>query len=232
MNESPTNAEAHAYLKVVASAAGEYAGIPFPLQGTRLVIHPKYRFAEVFNNSDEDVPPDTTQSEPSYWPVNAWTSRRGGKCIIVLRDKEDRRTALIIPAPTSLQFAINTMGLTVAWTLEAEYRALEKLASLLTPHAFNLYVLTGSFVETSPRSGVSYLFRKLRPTLAIRERDGDQTVLCALCLHSIGYYKDSFGGSLVPTDDVISHLLLMRGDEPGFWRLANQHPAWAPQAAV
>jgi len=29
---------------------------------------------------------------------------------------------------------------------------------------------------------------------------------------------------MVPTDDVIAHLMLMRADEHGFWKRANQHP--------
>jgi hypothetical protein len=221
-----TNKEGHAYLMSMAAEAGEYAGIPFPMEGTELVIHPKYRFAEAFWKVPYEDPADA----PRFWFVNCWPSRRSNQTVYVLRDKEDRRSCYTVPAPTTLQLVINTMGLVPAWTMEAECRALEKLASLITPHAFTTYMLTGSFVETSRRSGVCYVFRKLRPTLAIRESEGNQNVLCALCLHPIGYYKDSFGGSMVPTDDVLSHLLLMRGDEVGFWKLANQHPPWTPQA--
>jgi hypothetical protein len=31
---------------------------------------------------------------------------------------------------------------------------------------------------------------------------------------------------------VIAHLMLMRGDEPMFWRRANQHPVWTKGAAL
>jgi hypothetical protein len=37
------------------------------------------------------------------------------------------------------------------------------------------------------------------------------------------YYAGSWGGAMCPTDDVIAHLTLMRGDEPMFWRRSNQH---------
>src|SRR3546814_10910453 len=37
--------------------------------------------------------------------------------------------------------------------------------------------------------------------------------LCALCLHPIGYYENSWAGAMCPTDDVIAHLMLMRRSE-------------------
>ena len=39
-------------------------------------------------------------------------------------------------------------------------------------------------------------------------------------------------GALRPTDDVIAHLLMMRGDEPMFWRRANQHEAWEVESGL
>ena len=90
------------------------------------------------------------------------------------------------------------------------------------------------FLEKSERSGVTYLFRKLRPTVALRPcRDGDgMRVLAALCLHPIGYYDGSWAGAMCPTDDVVAHLMLMRGDEVMFWRRSNQHPADRPEAGL
>jgi hypothetical protein len=37
---------------------------------------------------------------------------------------------------------------------------------------------------------------------------------------------------MVPTDDVIAHLLFMRGDEAGYWGQANHHSASAPEAGL
>lgn len=37
---------------------------------------------------------------------------------------------------------------------------------------------------------------------------------------------------MVPTDDVIAHLLLMRGDERLFWRRANQHHPLDPESGL
>jgi hypothetical protein len=94
-------------------------------------------------------------------------------------------------------------------------------------------MLTGMFVERSRRSGISYVFRKLRPTLALKAgKDDRMGLLAALCMHPIGYYDGSWAGAMCPTDDVIAHLMLMRGDEHMFWRRANQHPAWSQEAGI
>jgi len=112
-----------------------------------------------------------------------------------------------------------------------------RLAGLLTDHQMCQYFLTGSFLETSKRSRVSYMFRRLRPTVAMTPRGQDASrdvmrCLAVLCLHPIGYYEGTWAGAMTPTDDVIAHLLLMRGDEPGFWRQANQHAPWTPEAGL
>jgi hypothetical protein len=119
-----------------------------------------------------------------------------------------------------------------AWPLEAEQRAQKKLASLIPEDLFELYLLTGHFPEISKRSQVTYLFRKGRPTIAFRQFDDVTILLCALCLHPIGYYGDSWAGVMCPTDEVIAHLLMMRGSEEKFWANANQHPLDRPTAGL
>lgn len=133
---------------------------------------------------------------------------------------------------TLLSMAMNTIGIAPAWGIEAESKAIQKLATLLKPHAFRTYMLTGMFLETSNRSRVTYLFRRLRPTVAMSTAGQTVTVLCGLCLHPIGYYEDTWAGSLVPSDEVIAHLMLMRGDEHLFWKQANQHPAHAVESGI
>lgn len=39
-------------------------------------------------------------------------------------------------------------------------------------------------------------------------------------------------GAMCPTDDVIAHLMLMRGDEVDFWHRSNQHPAHRHEAGL
>ena len=97
---------------------------------------------------------------------------------------------------------------------------------------FESYCLTGHFAEVSKRSQVTYLFRKGRPTIAIRQDEEGGYPLCALCLHPIGYYGDTWAGVMCPTDEVIAHLLMMRGSEAKYWANANQHPVDHPAAGV
>ena len=106
------------------------------------------------------------------------------------------------------------------------------LAGMLRHNQFKKYLLTGSFIESSKRSGVVYMFRKLRPTVAITLRKGEPKILCALCMHPIAYYQDSWAGAMCPTDDVIAHLMMMRGDEPMLWRRSNQHAAHRSEAGL
>lgn len=105
-------------------------------------------------------------------------------------------------------------------------------ASMLKPYTFRCWVMAGAFMETSQRSGITYIFRRLRPTVALKASATGVRVLCGLCLHPIGYYRGTWAGSMTPTDEAIAHLCLMRGDEADFWRQANQHPAYSPQAAI
>ena len=127
---------------------------------------------------------------------------------------------------------ISTLGASYAWGLEQESRAVRTLGELVRHHTFKQYLLTGMFLEESKRSHVMYMFRRLRPTLAFSSASGELKLLCALCMHPIGYYDGSWGGAMCPTDDVIAHLMLMRGDEHMFWRRSNQHPPWVPQAGI
>ena len=84
----------------------------------------------------------------------------------------------------------------------------------------------------SKRSQVTYMFRRGRPTIAIRQDETGGFPLCALCLHPIGYYADTWAGVMCPTDEVIAHLLMMRGSEEKYWANANQHPVDHPAAGI
>lgn len=138
------------------------------------------------------------------------------------------------PAPTSHHLAQDphTMGCADAWSLETEFTALAKLRELVSHHHLRQYLLAGMFIETSKRTGIKYIFRRLRPTVAIREEKGELRILCCLCLHSIAYYEGTWAGAMCPTDDILAHLMLMRGDEPMFWKRSNQIPAHRPEAGL
>ncbi len=207
-----------------------------PLDGEQLVIEPRYPFAEGLGKIGQ-AEGDREVRRPELvgaTVVNCWFNSRKGCDIYLVRRADGKLDWGFIAAVHSLDKQLRTLGCSDAWGIEQESKALQLLATLLPHRHFKQYMLTGSFLETSKRSGVTYMFRRLRPTVAIGlTKDRRSTrFMAALCLHPIGYYADSWAGSMCPTDDVIAHLTLMRGDEPMFWRRANQHPSWRPEAGI
>ena len=233
--------DVHAGLARAAKHAGEWAGFPMPIEGTRMVIHPSYPFAKNLGETfmpapqarvcrNEDVREDVELR-------NEWRSYRDGKEISIWREGK-KFLHMFSRRQNSAPLLIGTISAARAWDYDAELRAMETLKRHVTDWAFRCYSMTGTFLETSPRSGVIYMFRRLRPTLAMTARpdrngrDVGVRALCTLCAHPIGYYDGSWAGALVPTDDVIAHLLMMRSDEHFFWRVCNQHQVWAPEAGL
>jgi hypothetical protein len=233
--------EIRAGMARAGKAMGEWAGLPMPMEGMRMVIHPSYPFAEnlgkVYNPApslrvcrDSDVKETATLR-------NSWYSYRDGRGIHVWRD-EKGFFFTHSPRQNQATMLLDTIGAARAWDYEAEKRAMETLRRHVTDWAFRSYSMTGSFLEASKRSGVIYMFRRLRPTIAMTPRpdrwgrDRGVRILCTLCAHPIGFYDGSWAGALVPTDDVISHLLLMRADEHYFWRNCNQHRPSAPESGL
>lgn len=236
-------------MDVFGDRIDEWQGVPVPLADLRMRLcegHPlaeKMAQAEAILASSEQRVFTCTESDMDDVLINQWFSyRRHARVFIVRSLSTGRYRAVLEPVSVDqsmrrLTFWLTTIGATDAWRMEAEARAIEKLGRMITERQMRHYVMTGSFLETSKRSRVTYLFRRLRPTVAMTPRgrnaqDDRMRCLAVLCLHPVGYYQDTWGGCMVPTDDVIAHLLLMRGDEPGFWRQANQHPAWAPEAGL
>lgn len=130
----------------------------------------------------------------------------------------------VAPAKERFQFAMKTiLKGKVSTLLTAERRALTKLKEIVTPAVYQAYLLTDAVLEVG-KSGVFYLIRKNRPTIAMRTGEKDLRLLCALCLHPIGYFNGTWAGALPPTDEVVAHLLLIRSDERRFWKEANQIP--------
>lgn len=216
-------------LRDVASAKGEWAGIPMPLEGERLVVEEKYPYADLAKiGASQEESPDDDGCKIRNWFYSNWR-----RCEIGVYEKDGRVSFVFAPAIHSARQQLHTLGCSEAWGIAQESNALRTLSGLLRHHQMKQYLLTGSFLETSERSGVTYMFRKLRPTIAIRpDKNGGTKILCTLCLHPIAYYAGSWSGAMCPTDDVIAHLMLARGDEPMFWRRANQHPAYRPEAGI
>lgn len=198
-----------------------------PLEGHRLVIEPNYPKAMQLMAIGEDV-----DEEPTDHRVRNVFYSTKLRCDVVVMERDGRVRFGIRPAIHHLTHDLQTLGASYAWGIEQESAALRTLATLIRPHAFKQYLLSGMFLESSRRSKITYLFRRLKPTAVLRARGESMRVMCTLCLHPIGYYEGSWAGAMCPTDDVIAHLMLMRGDEPMLWRRANQHAPHRPEAGL
>jgi hypothetical protein len=212
-----------------APEGDNWAGIPLPLPGFSMTIHPKYPFAADFGQRFPSDPLDAVeQDEPTNAieqsePTNEWYSYNSNSFVGIFHHG-DSYHAERWSRHNPVDRILKTLAASNAWDLHAELRAIKKLRRHLNPEKWAQYILTGTFLEQSERSGVVYLFRRLRPTVAMSLAMHRVRILAVLCSHPIGYYSDTWAGAMVPTDDLLAHLLLMRADEHFFWRISNQHP--------
>lgn len=204
-----------------------------PLDGERLIIEPSYPWAEALSRIGQA--PDS--EEDDGWRLrNSWYSPRWRCDILVMQGPDGKISHGKLPAFHHITHDISTLGCSDAWGIEQEGRAVQLLGRMLRHRSFKQYMLTGMFLETSRRSGVTYLFRRLKPTVALAPFRGEMgksaRILAALCQHPIAYYEGSWAGAMCPTDDVIAHLTMMRGDEHMFWKRSSQHPPFRPEAGL
>jgi hypothetical protein len=248
----------------------DWQGVPVPLDDYDLRLCEGHPLQEVYGSPQPSVrvvvggPPHDDISDNATvgeivrscnidWAgerlVNQWYDGAHNRDVLIFQRANGRAFAVKAPrAPDRsmdrLTMALRTIGASDAWSLEAEFRAIDKLTTHVTERQLRSYMLTGSFVEMSKRSGVFYMFRRLRPTVALTGThkwwkpehlvDGEASlrVLTVLCLHPIGYYEKTWAGCMVPTDDVLAHLLMVRADEHLFWRKANHHDPASPEAGL
>jgi hypothetical protein len=234
---------------------GEWCGIPTPVEGFPLEVEPNNPHRETLQDLDNiwdkpSAPPPQALSgneelggheeedEKGWTVVNSWRGRnRHGVCgeIFIARHSDGRTRSRMIPDLIDrFDLFTNSFAALDVWNVETELAAQARLRALLNERQFASYILTGAFVEASPRSKLAYFFRRLRPTLVLSLRAATRSYhpIAALCLHPIAYYRGTPCGAMVPTDDVIAHLMMMRADEPMFWRRANQHNPWRPEGGL
>lgn len=217
-------------LRLIAQHAGEWAGIPLPLEGEDLIIEPQYRAAAALTSKSAD--PDARPPEEQERIRNEFYSSHKRANVIIWNEPSGRVEWGLEWHHNNFDIELRTMGLSAAWGIEQEGNAVQTLAGLVRHHQFKQYMLTGSFLERSRRSGVYYQFRRCKPTIATSIATGELKILAILCMHPIAYYRNTWAGAMCPTDDVIAHLMLMRGDEKLYWRRCNQHPAWRREAGL
>jgi hypothetical protein len=214
-----------------------------PLSGERLVIEETYPDAKELMSMGQEAQPEAEVDDDlaDAQLINQFWSDRLRSDVLIFKTKAGRYDWGRKAGVHHFGMDLRTLGCSQAWGIEQESAAVHLLGTLIKHHPFKQYLLTGIFMETSPRSGLTYVFRKLRPTVVLtraktrgvlfRKHD-DISILCTLCMHPIAYYAGTWAGAMTPTDDVIAHLMLMRADEPMLWRRANQHPAWRPESGL
>jgi hypothetical protein len=243
--------------QLVTERDGEWCGVPLPLPSAGLVLEDRYPPAlrEMVDQMARIVDPpknftcsttDVNEAQEPIIEVNRWRGRTkhgvSGE-IILYRHGAQRFWGLEPDSVVRNQMRLGRFEAIDAWSVEAEQQAMNTLAEHATARQYKQYVLTGGFLEQSTRSGLHYWFRRLAPTVVLtsgggrpayfcEKQDSGMRILCALCLHPLAYYTNTLCGAMTPTDDVLAHLLLMRGDEALFWKRANQHPADSPLAGL
>jgi hypothetical protein len=158
--------------------------------------------------------------------IGIWENRETRKVKLKIYRQEDK---------TSYKLDLYTNTCTAAaaaYDLAAEQKAMDKLRGHLTEAQFKCYFSTGTFYEKSKRTGLTYIFRRCRPTLVYRDGKECRNFIAALCVHPQGYYSGSWAGTLVPSDDIITHVMMMRADEAKYWRISTQHSRHSPQADI
>lgn len=157
------------------------------------------------------------------WRINVCEYERGGK-----KRYRHERIETEQPHEDRLDFLLQSVNvLELSSTFAQEQRANELLRTILPSVLWERYQVTGT-IKAVGKSGVKYLLRKGRPTIAFL-RGGGGT---ALCLHPHLYYQGTWTGSMTPTDEVIAHWLLIHNDEHRLWKVAGQHNISEPQSGI
>lgn len=207
---------------------GEWGGAVLPIDENPLMLEPTHPMREGLHNK---VWRDGNLVDHAACRGEAEAYRDLAE--IWARDRRNRgQNTSLVDASMRLNMAIHSLAPVHLWGMQAEIMALTKLHELVGDHKFKQYFLTGMFLETSQRSGVTYIFRRLRPTVAARVTETEFRFLAALCLHPIGYYGGTHASVMVPTDDVVAHVVMMRGDERRYWARANHHDWTSPTSGV
>ena len=182
--------------------------------------------------SNEDVNEEVDEPEC----VNHWTM--SPKIIAVMSKHGRSRVDKIDYSRERLTMYLDSLLCQAgAVDADAELMAMVALLKRLTRNQRESYILGGAFPETSTKSGVTYIFRKGRPTLAMKmerlpEGGEKRRFLAALCSHPLAWYEDTWVGAYPPSDEVLANLLAVRADEHAFWKRSVQHTLDDPRAGI
>lgn len=214
-------------------------GVPLPstTEMTRPMVLAK---GTPFSRTGLDFRTELEQEIEGRFSVrNSW-SMLGDKEVCIIETKEGPMALPRYFAGTRLRKILDGAMIRhgTTQTVEAEMKAREALKARLNENQWRSYVLCDMFPEKSSRSDIHYFFRKGLPTIAVTYHSGyggdysGGKVLACLCQHPVGYFQGTHCGLMVPTDEVISSFMMMRGDEPKFWASCGQWSASDTRSGV
>lgn len=236
VHEGPSYSDLRRMFSSVMLDRGEWAGIPMPVDGLRMHLESTYPYQELASLFDPQKD-EGDGLENGERLINTWYSRVRRAFVFLVRALDGRTQHYVLPDHLHLRrvdIALKSIQATWAHDFETEAVAMTSLGEQLTNEQLRQYLLLGQFLEKSKRSGVTYVFRRARPTIAMKPalKHDNMMVLAVLCMHPIGYYRETTIGAMTPSDDVLAHLMLMRGDEAMYWRRCNQHRPEDPEAML
>ena len=199
-----------------------------------LELNPYTNFKWIEAEKEETVVEEEMDLD-EYTYVNHWQSSKLCCVVYIYRNKEGKSIKALSPPRyfEALSIQLSTINACAhALNYKAELKAQEKLKTHISEYDFASYILTGCFMEISKKSQYTSMFRKGKPTIAFRENGEIMRNSVALCHHVMGGFSETWAGVMVPTDDVIAHLLRMRVDEHGFWKKSNHHKLDSPFSGV
>lgn len=220
-------------------ARGFYCGLP--LQDPEHASRELYGYmVPTFVDTINPAPTEAHEEKPrliNQWSFKTKEGKRG--TVTIYENKDGKRFHRVGYRQQDWQFRFERHIISSAVTrmktnpFQAELKAQEKLRTLLTENQYSSYVLSGTFIEIG-KSGVWYALRRGLPTIAFRYRkdDHEADVLTALCMKPMGGHVHSFAGVMVPTDEVITTVLLIQADEPELWKRANHLPIEDPVSGL
>jgi hypothetical protein len=142
--------DSHAHLRnalrKIAKERDDWAGFPMPITDHPLIIEPGYPGAAelaLIGQRDADPKPAGYRLRNTFWSSHKRSD-------VIVWNEFEKLYCGLVPGMHHADHDLKTLGISVAWGIEQEAKALALLATHLTHHPFKQYLLTGMFIESSP----------------------------------------------------------------------------------
>ncbi len=148
-----TYAQASRQLAEIHLGEQDWSGVPVPVAGLTLVLEPRYkhkslsefRWKECYDKHGvrHAIEEGPAPKASGFTTVNSWWSSRHQLTIAVVQDKQGHAQFRVL-FEDRLAFTLRTLDAASVWPVEAEQKAVEKLASLIPAERSPLKVTPAS----------------------------------------------------------------------------------------